>query len=118
MKKASSCLVLLFCGVLCVAAGNPAVGKWNCVSDDGHGAVYNVSVILNDKQGALSGSLIGNEETIPLIDPKLDGDLLTFKVFINENCTLLFRAKVAGNKLDGTFSCPEVSGTLKGTKQP
>ncbi len=112
------CLLMLCCCIAAVASENPAVGKWACVSDDGHGTVLRQTLVLNDSNGVISGSIITAEEgPIPLIDPKVERDRVTFKVFINPNCTLLFNLQVEGKKLNGDFKCPEVSGTLTGTKQ-
>jgi hypothetical protein len=109
-------VVVLTC-VTCVAADNGAVGKWNCVSDDGHGAVLNWLLQVNESGGKLSGALEEAGATMPLIDPVLDGKSFTFKTFINKNCTVKYEVKIEGNKFEGTFECPEVSGTLKGVKQ-
>lgn len=113
-----SCLLLaLLCCSVCLASDDPATGKWDCVSDDGHGAVLHWTLLINDTQGKLSGSFMNEQDSMPLINPHFDGKLLTFKTFINPNCTLLFSVSIDGNKLKGDFKCPEVSGTLTGTKQ-
>lgn len=111
------CVVMfaLFC-TLCVAQQNSAVGKWECVSDDGHGVVRQWTLTVNEAHGKLSGNIISDELTMPLLDPKLDGKALSFKTFVNPNCTILFEVNVDGKKLEGKFACPEVSGTLKGTR--
>jgi hypothetical protein len=54
---------------------------------------------------------------MPLIDPALDGKMLTFKTFVNPTCTVSYNVKIEGDKFEGTFACPEASGTLKGSKQ-
>jgi hypothetical protein len=41
-----------------------------------------------------------------------------FKTFVNPNCTISFQVTIKENSLEGTFSCPEASGTLKGFRQP
>jgi hypothetical protein len=108
-------LVVLGCA-LCFAADNPAVGKWNCTSDDGHGAFLTWSLLISESGGKLSGS-IQMSDIMPLIDPKLEGKTLTFKTIVNPNCTINYNVTIEGPEFEGTFECPEVSGTLKGTKQ-
>jgi hypothetical protein len=120
MKRAQYlCILMIVAGsVMCLAA-NPAVGKWECVSDDGHGAIRHWTLVIADTHNKLGGAIVGLEEgeSMQLINPKVDGQLLSFKTFVNPNCTIAFNLKLDGNKLDGKFECPEVSGTLTGTKK-
>jgi hypothetical protein len=101
---------------LCLAAENPAVGTWDCTSDDGHGAVLSWTLVINDTSGKLSGSL-QMTDVMPLLDPKLEGQTLTFKTFVNPSCTISFKTRIEGRNLSGTFACPEVSGTFKGVRK-
>jgi len=113
------CILMMLAGsVMCLAA-NPAVGKWECVSDDGHGAIRHWTLVVADAHNKLGGAIVGLEEgeSMRLIDLKVDGQLLSFKTFVNPNCTIAFNLKLDGSKLDGKFECPEVSGTLTGTKK-
>lgn len=120
MKRAQYlCILMILAGsVMCLAA-NPAVGKWECVSDDGHGAIRHWTLVIADAHNKLGGAIVGLEEgeSMRLIDLKVDGQLLSFKTFVNPNCTIAFNLKFDGNKLDGKFECPEASGTLTGTKK-
>jgi hypothetical protein len=108
--------------VLSCAAGqaqqNPAVGKWDCTSDDGHGAVVRWMLTVDSDQGKLAGTIVQSDLAMPLIDPRLEGAVFRFKTFVNPNCTISFQVTIKENSLEGTFSCPEVSGTLKGFRQP
>jgi hypothetical protein len=120
MKRAQYlCIPMILAGsVMCLAA-NPAVGKWECVSDDGHGAIRHWTLVIADAHNKLGGAIVGLEEgeSMRLIDLKVDGQRLSFKTFVNPNCTIAFNLRLDGNKLDGKFECPEVSGTLTGTKK-
>jgi hypothetical protein len=91
-------LLVLAGSVICLAIANPAIGKWNCVSDDGHGAIRHWKLNIDEMKGKLAGSITGLEEgeSMPLIDPKFDGSLLTFKTFVNPKCTIAFIVKVDG----------------------
>ena len=117
MKRIFRFLFLLSLGLLCQAQ-NPAVGTWSCQSDDGHGAVKQWTLTLNGSGGKLSGNIVHEDLTMPLIEPTLEGAKLSFKTFINPNCTILWDLTISGRKLDGKFACPEVSGTMTGTRKP
>ncbi len=112
--------ILLFSFAVCWAAENPVVGKWDCRSNDGSGQDLTWTLLVKQDGGKLSGSLAGGPERpgeMPLIDPKLEGDTFTFKILVNDACTVQATLKVDGKKLDGKFGCAEVNGTLKGVKQ-
>lgn len=112
--------MLLFGLSGCWAADNPVAGKWDCTSDDGAGKQLTWTLVVKEDRDKLSGSLLGGPEQpgeIPLIDPKLAGNAFTFKVYVNEACTVEVKLKIEGKKLDGTFACPGTSGTFKGLKQ-
>jgi hypothetical protein len=115
--KSFFCVVLFALACAVCQAQNPAVGKWDCTSDDGHGGVHDWTLTIKETEGKLSGSLVEAETEMPLITPKLDGKTLSFRTFINPNCTVLFEVTIEGKKFDGKFFCPEVTGTLKGAKQ-
>ena len=102
---------------ICRAAENPVVGKWDCVSSDEGGTEQAWTLVVSEDRGKLSGSLLGTGGQIPLIEPKLEGNLFTFKIYVNPNCTVETRLKIEGKKLSGTFACPEARGTFKGAKQ-
>jgi hypothetical protein len=110
-------LALIGLGPACWAADNLAVGKWDCVSKAETGPEQTWTLSIKEDAGKLSGTLKDWQGEIPLVDPKLEGNTLTFKIDVNPNCQAGFKATIEGNKLDGKFSCPEASGTLKGTRQ-
>jgi hypothetical protein len=110
----------MFLATICLAADNPIVGKWICTSNDGHGAEIDWTLTVKQDGGKLAGSLSGGHEAaeLPLIEPKLEGNLFTFRVHVNDNCMLATKLKIEGNKFEGTFECPQVTGSMKGTKRP
>jgi hypothetical protein len=113
---------LLFCAValmVCVslwASDKNVTGKWNCVSDDGHGAVLHWVLTIRESEGRLEGELAGDMDPLPLIEPRFDGTVLQFKTFVNPNCTVAYHLTVTGDTMQGTFACPEASGTIKGSR--
>lgn len=103
------------------AGGSPIAGKWDCTSDDGSGQALSWTLEVTDEGGRLSGSLIGPPDRpgeMPLVDPRLQGNLFLFKIHVNANCIVEAKLKIDGNKLAGPFGCSEVKGILRGTKRP
>jgi len=114
--------ILSFCAVAILtcaslwASDKNVTGKWNCISDDGHGAVLHWVLTVAEEQGKLSGEMAGDMDPLPLLEPRFDGTVLEFKTFVNPNCTVLYHLTVTGDTLQGTFACPEVSGTINGKR--
>jgi hypothetical protein len=52
-----------------------------------------------------------------LVDPKLEENVFTFKIPVNEKCMVEAKLRIEGKKFNGTFTCASASGTLKGTKR-
>jgi hypothetical protein len=100
-----------------LAGDNPIVGKWAVTSDDGHGAILTWALVVKEEGGKLAGSMSGDNGELQLLEPKLEGNIFTFKAYINNNCTLETKLKIEGNRFEGKFACPEVSGTMTGTKE-
>jgi hypothetical protein len=110
-------LMMLFGLAGCWAADNPVVGKWDCTSNDGTGQELTWTLVVKEDGGKLSGSLIGGLGAVDLIEPRLEGNTFTFKIYVNANCTAEAKLKVEGKKMDGKFGCAEASGSFKGAKQ-
>jgi hypothetical protein len=108
--------ILLFASVAAWAADNAAVvGTWDVVGTDDSGQAANWTLIVKDDGGKLGGTLSGDPGEFQIVDAKLDGSAFTFKVVVNEN-TYSTELTINGNKFDGKFKGPDMSGTLKGTK--
>jgi hypothetical protein len=109
--------VLLFASVAAWAADNSAaVGTWDVVGTDDAGQTANWTLIVKDDGGKLAGTLSGDMGEFALVDAKLDGNALTFKVVVNES-TYTTEGTIDGNKFEGKYKGPEAAGTLKGTKK-
>jgi hypothetical protein len=101
---------------LCWAADNPAVGKWDCTATDDAGQASNWTLVVKEDDGKLSGTLSGDPGEFDLADLKVDGNSFTFKVVVND-ATYTVETTIDGNKLEGKYTGPEASGTIKATKQ-
>ena len=121
IRKWSVLYVLLLASFAALGwAENPAVGKWSCASVDERGNQINWTLLVKEDGGKLSASIadLPDGGTVELLDPKVDGSTLTFKVPINPEEIVEVTAKIDGKNLEGTFSGKTAGkGTLKGTKQ-
>ena len=107
----------LFAG-LCLAAENPVVGKWNCVSKSNgeNSPELQTVLIVTEQNGTLSGKVQGPDFEMPIYDPKVDGDKFTFTIKINEQ-PYVIDAKLSGKTFEGKFNGPEANGVIRGSKQ-
>jgi hypothetical protein len=113
-------LAIFLCGIAsCLAAANPALGKWDCTGVDEGGVRTTWTLIVKEENGKLSGSLVGvGGEELPLVDPALDGQTFTFKLRINAEELVEVSITIDGNKFDGKFKGKQSgTGTLTGTRQ-
>ncbi|MEK7409165.1 MAG: hypothetical protein AAB225_29230 [Acidobacteriota bacterium] len=108
-------LILTF-ALLLAAADKPIVGAWKAVTDSPDGEQYTWTVVVKEEDGKLTGTMTGGPGQFPLVDAKLDGDLFTFKVVVEEQ-TYAIEVKVAGTAIEGTWKGPGSKGFIKGTKQ-
>jgi hypothetical protein len=99
------------------AAGNPAVGKWDCSSVGENGAKLNWQLIVKEEGGQLAANVILDDTGIPGLEPKLDGSTLTFKIRVNDHEVVAIELRIDGNKLDGRFDGKESgTATITGSK--
>lgn len=100
--------------VSAAAAANPVIGVWQIVSSGAEDMDWTLTV--REEGGKLKGTLAGGVGEFGLVDAKVEGDRFTFKVNVNEN-TYVVETKVSGNRLAGTYKGPDMSGSVKGTRQ-
>jgi len=98
------------------AADNPIVGKWDVTATDTGGHVTTWILAVKEDAGKLSGSLIGAETTLELVDPEPDVQVFTFKIMINDQ-PYQIETRIDGKRLEGKYKGPEASGTVKAGKQ-
>ena len=110
-------VLLTLTGAAALAApGNAAVGAWQVVSDSPGGEQYTWTLVIKEDDAKLSGTLTGGPGSFPLLEPKMEGDIFTCKVTIDE-AIYAIQAKISGAKFDGAWKGPSSQGTIKGTKQ-
>jgi hypothetical protein len=103
MRAHLVCLIAVFACAAVLAAGNPALGKWNCSSVGENGTKLSWTLAVTEKDGQIAAvvSLDGND--ISLLDPKVDGSTLTFKLRVNDHEVVSFELRIDGDKLTGRF---------------
>ncbi len=101
------------------AAGNPAVGKWDCTSTDSRGTQVDWTLEVTQAGDKLTATVTFRYDgsTVQLIDPHVKDGILIFKLPINEKEIVLLKGAIDGNKIKGTFEGHDSgSGTFVGTK--
>lgn len=107
---------LVLTGMAALAAASSAVGTWQLVSDSPGGQQYSWTLVLKEDEGKLAGTLTGGPGSYTLLEPKVEGEIFTCKVTIEEQ-TYSIQAKISNGRFDGTWKGPGSQGTIKGTKQ-
>jgi hypothetical protein len=119
--------IWFLCGALILASlsalawvDNPAVGKWSCTSVDERGTPVTWTLIVKEDGGKLSASIadLPDGSSVDLLEPKLEGNVLTFRIPINPQEIVDVTTRIDGQNLEGTFSGKDSGkGTIKGSKQ-
>jgi hypothetical protein len=121
MRLITSILLIILCALAASAwVVSPIAGRWNCVSTDERGTEVAWTLVLTDVAGKLSGSVIFGQTTdeVQILEPALNGNVLSFKIPINAEETVELTGRVDGSKLEGTFKGKASGkGTFKGTRQ-
>ena len=117
MRTLFVCLLMLLGCAAGFAAGNPAVGKWDCNSVGETGAKLNWQLTIKEDAGQLAGAITLDGTDIPVLEPKVDGSMLTFKIRINDHEVVTVELRIDGDKLDGRFEGKESGkATITGSK--
>jgi hypothetical protein len=115
------CATLIVATVSALAwAENAAVGKWNCTSVDERGTPITWTLIVKNEGSKLTASIadLPDGSGVDALEPKLEGNILTFKIPVNPEETVDVTLTIGGQSLTGNFSGKSSGkGTIKGTKQ-
>ncbi len=117
MRKSLLGSLLVTTATLCfAAAASSLAGRWEVTSSTSYGDTYHLTLIMSESEGKLAGRLIlpdGNE--VELQNVKLDGDQLTFEVWI-QGSSYAVQTKVEGDTLTGTWQGGGDSGKVQARK--
>ncbi len=107
-------LVLISGCTVGIAAANPVIGVWDVVSTGPED--LNWTLTVREENGKLKGKLAGEVGEFELVDPKVEGNRFTFKLTVNDR-TYHVETRISGNTLTGAYKGPDLSGSVKGTRQ-
>jgi hypothetical protein len=111
------CLIAALACAAVWAGGNPAVGKWNCSSVGENGAKLNWTLAVTEEAGQLAAVVTLDGTDMPLLDPRVEGHTLTFKLRVNEHEVVSFELHIEGDKLIGRFEGQDSGkATIMGTR--
>jgi hypothetical protein len=114
---ATKLLVVLVAAVAMLgAAENPIAGTWQCAFVIPDGGEMLCTLAIQEEAGKLTGTIAAGGTTLVLEDLKLEGDAFGFK-FSSSHGPCAAQVKVAGKKLQGTWSANGDQGEFKGEKQ-
>ncbi|HTT63180.1 MAG TPA: hypothetical protein VMG35_15100 [Bryobacteraceae bacterium] len=117
MRLVLVCLIAVLACAAMWAAGNPALGKWNCSSVGENGTKLDWSLEVTENAGQLAATATLDGTDMPLLDPKVEGDTLTFKLRVNDHEVVSFELHIDGDKLTGRFEGTESGkATISGTR--
>jgi len=118
MRTLFVCLLAVLACSAIWAAGNPALGRWNCSSvGQETGAKLDWTLAVSENAGQLNAVATLDGTDMPLFDTKLDGNNLTFKLRVNDHEVVSFGLKIDGDKLTGRFEGKESgTATITGTR--
>ena len=105
---------LILAGIAAAAGG--AAGVWNCAALTPEGEALKFTLKIREEAGRISATLESARGEVPVIDPKLEGATVSFKVdYDGSRYTLAL--KIDGDKLEGTYSGESAAGKVTGARQ-
>lgn len=108
-------LVLTLAGVL--AAASEAVGTWSCAAMSPDGEAVKFVLKVQEQSGRVSATVEDARGATPVIDPKLDGSILTFQVNY-DGARYKLELKFSGDQVKGAYRGEQASGEVKGSRTP
>lgn len=114
-RIARAALAALILAGLAAAAGG-AAGAWNCVALTPDGEALKFTLKIREEEGRISATMENARGEVPVIDPKLEGSTVSFKVdYDGSRYTLAL--KIEGDKLEGTYAGESATGKVTGARQ-
>lgn len=114
-RRALLCSLLLLLCLVALAAAKSIVGTWDCVTNTADGEMKWV-LVVKEEGGKLSGTATGDRGALDLIDPRLDGDVFSFKADV-DGVTYTVKLRLSGDRISGTWSGNGDSGPMSGVRR-
>jgi hypothetical protein len=112
---ARAALAALILAGLAAAAGG-AAGVWNCTAITPDGEALKFTLKIREEEGRISATVEDARGAAPVIDPKLAGSAVSFKVDY-DGSRFALALKVEGDKLEGTYTGEPATGKVTGARQ-
>ncbi|MCS7044544.1 MAG: hypothetical protein NZR01_17295 [Bryobacteraceae bacterium] len=109
-------LTVLFTFAFCLSA-NDAVGRWKLAANAPDGNTYQVTLVVKEDNGRLSGVLDSERGAMPLQNVVYANGELRFDLVLDMGA-IPFRLKIEGDRISGTLTAPDGStGSVTGQRE-
>ena len=116
MRSLRTFLALSVFAAACFAS-DPA-GRWKLAANAPDGNTYNVTLVVKEEGGKLSGVLDSERGQMPLANVAFANGELRFDLVLDMGA-IPFRLKIDGDKVTGTLTAPDGStGSVTGQREP
>jgi hypothetical protein len=116
MRSLRTFLALSVFAAVCFASD--AAGRWKLAANAPDGNTYNVTLIVKEDGGKLSGVLDSERGQMPLANVAFANGELRFDLVLDMGA-IPFRLKIDGDKVTGTLTAPDgSSGSVTGQREP
>jgi hypothetical protein len=99
-----------------LAAADGISGAWDVATRSVEGDPMSGVVTLKEEGGKLSGTVSIPQGTFPMIEPRLSGQTLTFKLVV-EDRDVAVEVKFSGDSLEGSWTSGPDRAPVKGTRK-
>lgn len=110
-------LFLALCLLSAAAAASDVAGRWKLVANAPDGNAYNVTLIVREEGGRLSGVLDSERGQMPLQNVTFSNGELRFDLVLDMGA-IPFRLKIDGDRITGTLTAPDgATGSVTGQRE-
>lgn len=110
-------ILTTLCLIAAASLAADVAGRWKVAANAPDGNTYNVTLVVKDEGGKLTGVLDSERGQMPLANVVYSDGELRFDLMLDMG-PIPFRLKVDGDKLSGTLTAPDGSaGTVTGQRE-
>jgi hypothetical protein len=110
-------VVLALCAFVASLPASGPAGRWKLVANAPDGNAYNVTLIIKDEGGRLSGVLDSERGQMPVQNVVFANGELRFDLVLDMGA-IPFRLKIDGDRVSGTLTAPDGStGSVTGQRE-
>lgn len=111
-------ILTTLCLIAAASLAADVAGRWKVAANAPDGNTYNVTLVIKDEGGKLTGMLDSERGQMPLANVVYSEGELRFDLMLDIG-PIPFRLKVDSDKLSGTLTAPDGStGTVTGQREP